>query len=115
MATERIKIDYAGCETSYGRGTDPDGNGYDYINGVYVRAQGRGSDENGGYTRHFVYKGLDGCDGQHECFTEEGGADLAGRIVEKGSIDPDLWWECNRDYDNAVPDYVTSWWREEYN
>ena len=113
--TTRTKIDYAGCETSYGRATDPDGNGYDYANGVVVRATSRGRDDHGDYSDHWLYTGLDGCDGCPECFSEAGGADLAGRITEKGSIDPTLWWNYQRCYDNAVPDYVTNWMRPEYN
>ena len=115
MTTKRIKIEYAGCETSYGRASDPEGFSYNYRNGVYLRAVSRGSNDHGTYTDQWIYHGLDGCEGQHECFTEEAGADLADRIKEKGSIDPDLWWCCERNYDHVLPDYVVDWSRPEFN
>lgn len=69
--------------------------------------------EEGEYTSVWIYTGESDLPA---LFDLEGAAKVVDLIKEKGSINSEAYWDCvETKRRNEYPDYVTNWWRPEYN
>jgi hypothetical protein len=98
------------AEPWYGQGQGEDGY-FNYRGGWNVVASVHNTEDGCNY--HYLYKG----EGELiESFDEQAKAEQVVTLVQKaGEIDEAFWHLQNIDDPNELPDYVTNWWRPEYN
>jgi hypothetical protein len=114
----RVKIDCTGWNELFDRAISPDGDAYDYCCGACVYAVTSGSENGNDYSDEWIYTGpVDGTKSTEHVvrFDSDGAERLIGRIRSIGTINTKYWWHVRRNYRNDIPDYVTNWWRPEYN
>ena len=85
---------------------------------VFVRVvnEAEGYTDVYGYCGRRKHPGSEVFEPLHVFNTEEDCTKFVNRVLDRGSVNLDDFWVCvERSYHNAVPDYVTNWWRPEYN
>lgn len=107
-----LKVHSVSDVPAYRRVRNEDG-AYDAFIGYNVLAA---STDDEGYVSTFVYVGRIREAGAYVFSDLEAAQRFIARVESAGCIDADGYWDCvGVTHRDELPDYVTNWWRPEYN